>query len=182
MTSGVRDGWVSSVVVGASHLAALKAIRQQVDAAIERSAVQVIRGWMLAYDRSWLAVDFTKTRPEPPFADDKNLVAAVGSLPRRAFGCGLDLRGSFIVRLEALNEILGLDYDDRTTLPAASLDVDGSAADDAELVVPGAVWSAFLEQEMQLDQEHPGDVTLPAVIGEIRRLVAEHGEAADPTT
>ncbi|MGB8403486.1 MAG: hypothetical protein WCE30_05315 [Mycobacterium sp.] len=180
MTSGVRDGWVSLVVVGAAHLGTLKAIRQQVDAVAERCAVEVIRGWMLAYDRSWLAVDFTKTRPDPPFADDQNLVAAVSSLPRRAFGCGLDLRGSFIVRLEALNEILGLDYDDRTTLPAGSLEVDRSGDGDAALVVPGAVWSAFLEQEMQLDREHPGDVTLAAVVGEIRRLMAAHSEAADP--
>ena len=43
------------------------------------------------------------------------------------------------------------------------------------ITIPGEVWTAFLEQEYQLDQEHPGDVTLAAVVGEILRLVQEHG-------
>lgn len=59
-----------------------------------------------------IAVEFTKSRAEPPFDDDAELAAAVGRLPRRAFGCGLDVRGSFIVRLAALNGYLGRLHDD----------------------------------------------------------------------
>ena len=58
--------------------------------------------------------DFTKTRPEPPFDGDDGLIAAVGKLPRRAFCCGLDVRGSFIVRLADLNGYLGRLHDDQT--------------------------------------------------------------------
>jgi hypothetical protein len=50
------------------------------------------------------------------------------------------------------------------------------AGDDG--VIPGEVWSRFLEQEMQLDQEHPGEVSVAAVVGEIRRLIAEHRREA----
>ncbi len=48
-----------------------------------------------------------------------------------------------------------------------------------EIVIPGEVWTRFLEQEMQLDQEHPGEVSLSAVVGEIRRLMAEHSQDID---
>ena len=66
----------------------------------------------LDHERIWVAVDFTKTRPEPPFDGDDGLTAAVGKLPRRAFCCGLDVRGSFIVRLADLNGYLGRLHDD----------------------------------------------------------------------
>jgi hypothetical protein len=66
----------------------------------------------LDHERTWVAVDFTKTRPEPPFDGDDGLTAAVGKLPRRAFCCGLDVRGSFIVRLADLNGYLGRLHDD----------------------------------------------------------------------
>ena len=42
-----------------------------------------------------------------PFDGDDALAAAVGKLPRRVFGCGLDVQGSFIARLAALNAYLG---------------------------------------------------------------------------
>ncbi len=100
------------------QLASLLQRQDQVAAAVRRRAVEVIREWMLERDRTWLAVDFTKTRPEAPFAGDDALAAAVRSLPRRAFGSGLDLRGSFIVRLEALNAILGRMHSDRMPTPA----------------------------------------------------------------
>lgn len=54
------------------------------------------------------------------------------------------------------------------------------AGDDG--VIPGEVWTRFLEQEIQLDQEHPGDVSVTAVVGEIRRLIAEHRREAGDTT
>lgn len=39
-------------------------------------------------------------------------------------------------------------------------------------VIAGEVWTRFLEQEYQLDREHPGEVSLAAVVGELRRLAA----------
>lgn len=42
-----------------------------------------------------------------------------------------------------------------------------------DVTIPGRVWTKFLEQESQLDQEHPGDVTLSAVVGEILNLIQE---------
>lgn len=45
------------------------------------------------------------------------------------------------------------------------------------VTIPGEVWTAFLEQESQLDQEHPGDVSLSAVVGELMRLLAEHQQS-----
>lgn len=48
-------------------------------------------------------------------------------------------------------------------------------------VIPGEVWTRFLQQEMQLDQEHPGDVSVTAVVGEIQRLIAEHRREAGGT-
>lgn len=46
------------------------------------------------------------------------------------------------------------------------------------VTIPGVVWTAFLEQEHQLDQEHPGDVTLSAVVGELLRLIADHQQSS----
>lgn len=46
-------------------------------------------------------------------------------------------------------------------------------------VIPGEVWTRFLEQEYQLDHEHPGAVTLTAVVGELRRLAAAGPDAGD---
>lgn len=64
-------------------------------------------------------------------------------------------------------------YDDDSPTPAA---VGGDAE---QVMIPGEVWTAFLEQEMQLDQEHPGDVSLAGVLTEIRKLMAEHTRDAD---
>jgi hypothetical protein len=49
------------------------------------------------------------------------------------------------------------------------------------ITIPGDVWTAFLEQESQLDQEHPGEVSLSAVVGEILRLMAEREQDASTT-
>ncbi|MFN8043348.1 MAG: hypothetical protein U0S13_08375 [Mycobacterium sp.] len=43
-------------------------------------------------------------------------------------------------------------------------------------VITGEVWTRFLEQEYQLDRDHPGEVSLAAIVGELRRLAA----AGDP--
>lgn len=96
------------------QLAALMARQTQLAEAIERRAAEVVRTWLLDHDRTWVEVDFTKTRPEPPFDGDDGLTAAVGTMPRRAFGSGLDMRGSFIVRLAELNGHLGRLHDDQT--------------------------------------------------------------------
>jgi hypothetical protein len=94
------------------QLAALVARQREVVAAIERRAVEVVRAWLIEHGRTWLAVEFTKTRPESPFDGDAALAAAVATLPRRAYGCGLDVRGSFIVRLADLNAFLSRAHDD----------------------------------------------------------------------
>ncbi|WP_231119557.1 MULTISPECIES: hypothetical protein [Mycobacterium avium complex (MAC)] len=91
---------------------ALLARQDQARAAGERRAVEVVRTWLIERERTWLAVDFTKTRPEPPFDDDSELCVAVGRLPRQAYGSGLDVRGSFIVRLADLNGLLSRAHDD----------------------------------------------------------------------
>lgn len=55
-----------------------------------------------------------------------------------------------------------------------------AGGDNSEAVmIPGEVWTAFLEQEMQLDHEHPGDVSLAGVIAEIRKLMTEHAQDTD---
>lgn len=57
----------------------------------------------------------------------------------------------------------------------------GDWCDACEAVtIPGEVWRAFLAQESTLDDEHPGAVSLSAVVGELLRMVAD-GESA-PTT
>lgn len=61
-------------------------------------------------------------------------------------------------------------YDDPA--PAA-----GGDSTDA-VMIPGQVWTAFLQQEMQLDREHSGEVSLAGVIAEIRKLAAEHVQDA----
>lgn len=61
-------------------------------------------------------------------------------------------------------------YDDPE--PAA-----GGDSTDA-VMIPGQVWTAFLEREMQLDREHSGDVSVAGVIAEIRTLAAEHAHDA----
>ncbi|KEF94954.1 hypothetical protein K883_05379 [Mycobacterium sp. TKK-01-0059] len=42
------------------------------------------------------------------------------------------------------------------------------------ITIPDEVWTAFLDQEYQLNLEHRGEVSLSAVVGEILRLLAEH--------
>lgn len=103
--------------------AALLVSQDQLRAAAERRAVEVVRAWLSERGRTWLAIEFTKTRPEPPFDGDSDLCAAVGKLPRRAYGSGLDVRGSFIVRLADLNGSLSRTHDDATAaLHAESYD------------------------------------------------------------
>lgn len=65
-------------------------------------------------------------------------------------------------------------YDGYDDSPAAAAGEDSSG----EVMIPGEAWSAFLEQEMQLDREHSGDVSLAGVIAEIRKLAAEHAQDA----
>lgn len=107
----------ASVAAADPRLAALLHRQALLDAAIERRAVEVVRAWLIERGRCWLAVDFTKTRPEPPLDGEDGLAAAVSSLPRQAFGSGLDVRGSFIVRLADLNAILSRSHDDQTPVP-----------------------------------------------------------------
>lgn len=103
--------------------AALLVSQDQLRAAVERRAVEVVRTWLIERGRTWLAVDFTKTRPEPPFDGDSELCVAVVRLPRQAYGSGLDVRGSFIVRLADLNGSLSRTHDDATAaLHAESYD------------------------------------------------------------
>ena len=42
----------------------------------------------------------------------------------------------------------------------------------AAITIPGDVWRSFLAQETTLDDEHPGAVSLSAVVGEIMRMIA----------
>lgn len=42
----------------------------------------------------------------------------------------------------------------------------------AAATIPGYVWRAFLAQETALDDEHPGPVSLSAVVGELHRMIA----------
>ena len=45
-------------------------------------------------------------------------------------------------------------------------------------MIPGDVWRAFLAQETTLDDEHPGQVSLSAVVGELLRMTADWREAS----
>ena len=111
MATANPSGQMSGAIVD-PQLATLQTRLGQVRAAIERRAVEVVRAWLIEQGRTWLAVEFTKTRPEPPFDGDAALAAAVSELPRRAYGSGLDVRGSFIVRLSDLNAFLRRAHDD----------------------------------------------------------------------
>lgn len=104
------------------QLGVLLARRDALGADIADRAAELVRAWLIERRRTWLAVEFTRTRPEPPFDGDASLVAAVANLPRRAFGSGLDVRGSFIVRLADLNAFLGYGHDEQRDL------ADGLAA------------------------------------------------------
>lgn len=44
------------------------------------------------------------------------------------------------------------------------------------LMIPGHVWRAFLAQETTLDDEHPGQVSLSAVVAELLRMTAERSQ------
>lgn len=46
------------------------------------------------------------------------------------------------------------------------------------VMIPGDVWRAFLAQETALDDEHPGQVSLSAVVGELLRMNAERRQAS----
>ena len=56
-------------------------------------------------------------------------------------------------------------------------DLPESPEGDVALIIPGEVWRAFLAQEMLLDDEAPGPVSLWAVVGELKFMVAEHERA-----
>ena len=47
-------------------------------------------------------------------------------------------------------------------------------AEFADVTIPGDVWSSFLAQETTLDDEHPGAVSLSAVVEEIMRMIADN--------
>jgi hypothetical protein len=98
------------------QLAALLARQNRLAEAIERRATEVVREWMIASERTWLAVDVTRSLPELPLDGEDGLGAAVKNLPRQAFGCSLDVRGSFIVRLADLNGYLGRVHHDRAVV------------------------------------------------------------------
>lgn len=51
-------------------------------------AVEVVRAWMIGIERSWLAVDITRSLPDSPFHTDGGLCAAVRNLPKCYFGGG----------------------------------------------------------------------------------------------
>lgn len=46
------------------------------------------------------------------------------------------------------------------------------------VMIPGDVWRGFLAQESTLDDEHPGQVSLSAVVGELLRMTAERSRAS----
>lgn len=50
---------------------------------------------------------------------------------------------------------------------------------DADLVVPGEVWAAFLQQETQPDREPPGAVSLAAVVTQLQRLMEARRRTGD---
>lgn len=101
------------------QLARMLARRDHLGDAIEHRAAEVVRTWLIDHNRTWLAVDFTRAMPEPPFDGEAGLVAAVVNLPGQVFGSGLDVRGSFIIRLSDLNTLLGYRHDDQTQPVAA---------------------------------------------------------------
>jgi hypothetical protein len=142
-----------------AQLAALAARQDALRAAIERRATEVVRAWMIAQGRTWLAVEFTKNRPEPPFDADAALAAAVAQLPRSAFGCGLDVRGSCIVRLADLNAVLRRAHDDaiadadRTRLEMVLVrDPDGGT--DVTLFFDGVEFDDFTEFVVDAGRGH----------------------------
>ncbi len=46
------------------------------------------------------------------------------------------------------------------------------------VMIEGDVWRAFLAQETALDDEHPGQVSLSAVVGELLRMTSEPSQAS----
>lgn len=142
-----------------AQLAALTARQDALRAAIERRATEVVRAWMITQGRTWLAVEFTKTRPEPPFDADAALVAAVAQLPRSAFGCGLDVRGSFIVRLADLNAVLRRAHDDAAADAGRArlemvLVVDPDGGTNVTLFLDGVEFDDFTEFVVDAGRGH----------------------------
>lgn len=141
------------------QLASLLARQKQLREAIERRAAEVVRTWLLDRERTWVAVDFTKTRPEAPFDSDAGLGAAVCELPRRAYGSGLDVRGSFIVRLADLNGYLGRLHDDATPAPQrARLEMvlvqDPDGGTETTVFLDGAVLQGIDEYVVDVGRGH----------------------------
>lgn len=69
-------------------------------------------------------------------------------------------------------------YDGGPTGSADSDDVPERASGGCEgFMIPGDVWRAFLAQETALDDEHPGQVSLSAVVGELLRMTEERSQA-----
>lgn len=145
-----------AAVVADVQLSALETRERQLSVAIERRAAEVVRSWLVDHGRTWVAVDFTRSRAESPFDGDAGLAAAVGRLPRRAFGCGLDVRGSFIVRLADLNGYLGRLHDDSTlTAPGPRVELvvvrDPDGGTNATMFLDGAELPASDVEEYVVD-------------------------------
>ena len=72
--------------------------RARVAMSIERRAAEVVRDWLVAHERDWLGVDFTKTRVESPLVGDEDVAAAVQELPGCVFRYATDVRDTVVVR------------------------------------------------------------------------------------
>lgn len=69
-------------------------------------------------------------------------------------------------------------YDEPTGAKSGG-DIPAGACGDCEgLSIPGDVWRAFLAQETTLDDEHPGQVSLSAVVSELLRMTTERSQTS----
>ncbi|OFJ54229.1 hypothetical protein BEL07_08350 [Mycolicibacterium grossiae] len=66
-------------------------------------------------------------------------------------------------------------YDEPTGAKNSS---DIPAGGGEAVMIPGDVWRSFLAQETTLDDEHPGQVSLSAVVAELLRMTAERSQAS----
>lgn len=70
-------------------------------------------------------------------------------------------------------------YDEPTGGAGSGGDIPAGVGGDCEgLTIPGDVWRAFLAQETTLDDEHPGQVSLSAVVSELLRLTTERSQTS----
>jgi hypothetical protein len=66
-------------------------------------------------------------------------------------------------------------YDEPTGAESSN---DIPAGGSEAVMIPGDVWRAFLAQETTLDDEHPGQVSLSAVVSELLRMTAERSQVS----